>query len=260
VISRPSAKRLCSSLLLVALASGGLAGSGCDAELYRDLSERRVNEALLALREAGLAGDKRLDQRGGAGRAPSFALVVARSDETRALALLAQRSLPRPVERSAGPSSRLLFSPTEQRTESAAAMAAAVAETLERLPEVIEARVHLALPESEPLSPLGSLRPTASVLLRLRAPLPLQPGEVAELVARAVPGLDAHDVAVVRALAPPLAAAAAVARSAAAEPRPLTLALYGGLLLLLAGAALLLGRATVRRPPPPRPERLGRSG
>ena len=42
----------------------GLVGlSGCDAELYHDLPERRANEAVLALREAGVRAEKRLEQR-----------------------------------------------------------------------------------------------------------------------------------------------------------------------------------------------------
>jgi type III secretory pathway lipoprotein EscJ len=33
----------------------------CDVELYHDLSERHVNEALLSLRQAGIAADKKTE-------------------------------------------------------------------------------------------------------------------------------------------------------------------------------------------------------
>lgn len=234
----------------------GLCGlfAGCDAELYHDLSERRANEALLALREAGLRADKH-EQRSANSRGPSFTLVVPRSEESRALVVLGQRGLPRLPEKPSPSASKLLVSPAEQRSENTAALSASLADTLERLPEVAEARVHLALPDADPLSPTGSLRPTASVLLRLRAPLPVKPSDVAELIARSVPGLDAQDVAVVRApfpadhaadKLPPLVAVGPLL--VAPESRPLTLFFAGLMILLVVGSGVFLRLAWTRRP------------
>jgi type III secretion protein J len=232
--------------------------AGCDAELFHDLSERRANEALLALREAGLRADKRLEQRGGGNRPSSFALVVPRAEEARALFILGQRGLPRLPERPPAQNSKLLFSAGEQRSESVATLSASLADTLERLPEVAEARVHLALPEPEPLSPLGSLRPTASVLLRLRGPLSVKSGEVAALIARSVPGLDPQDVAVVSAPAasianqPPGAPGQALVAVGplllAPESRAAALFLYGLLLLFIVATGILVRLAWARRP------------
>lgn len=190
------------------LLSAVLAGSGCDVDIYQDLSERRLSEALIALRQAGIPADKRLLSRGSGGRGSTFALTVPRGEETRALALLLERGLPRPPEASAVGSSRLLFLPGSSRGENAQALSAALTETLERLPEVSEARVHLALPDPEPFSPLGSLRPSAAVYLKLRAPLSAKSGDIAGLVAHAVPGLDAQDVSVLTSDSPPPAAPA----------------------------------------------------
>lgn len=148
------------------------------------------------LRAAGLRADKRLLSRGSGGRASTFALTVPRSDETRALAVLGENGLPRPAEPSATASNKLLFLPSSSRAETTATLAASLSETLERMAEVGEARVHLALPEPEPLSPIGSLRPTAAVYLKLRAPLAAPVADIAALVAHAVPGLDAQDVSV----------------------------------------------------------------
>lgn len=191
--------------LLLALV---LASSGCDVDIYQDLSEKRLSEALVALRQAGVPADKRLLSRGSNGRGSTFALTVPRGEETRALAFLAERGLPRPAEASAAAPSRLLFLPGSGRAETAGALSLALAETLERMPEVSEARVHLALPEAEPFSPLGSLRPTAAVYLKLRAPLPAKDAEIAALVAHAVPGLDAQDVSVLCTQSAPAAAIA----------------------------------------------------
>lgn len=211
--------------LAAALLTATAATAGCDAELYHDLSERRANEALLALRETGLQADKRLDQRGLGGRPSTFALLVPRSEEAQALRVLHQRGLPREAARApggAGPG-KLPLLPGDPRTEAAAALTTALTDTLESLPEVQEARVHLALPEADPLglgaSPTGTgtgaapERPTAAVLLRLRAPLPMTPGALAELVARAVPGLRPAEVAIVT--APAVSGAASPGPSAA---------------------------------------------
>lgn len=233
--------------LLIVVTLWGL--SGCDAELYHDLPERRANEALLALREAGLGADKRLEQRGSGGRPSSFALTVPRSDEARALRVLEGRGLPR-LSPQPGPSGggKLLGLPGEQRGEEAARLEAALVDTLERLPMVEEARVHLGLPAPEPLSPLGQLRPTASVLLRLRSALALKPGEVAELVARAVPGLDAADVAVVSAPAAP--SVPAVSDGSRASTWALA-ALGSSSAALLCACVLLLLRLRARSTPAP---------
>lgn len=206
----------------------------------------------MALREAGLPADKHLEQRGGGGRPSSFALSVPRGEEVRALALLAQRGLPRLPEHTAPASGKLLLSPASERSDSAAALSADLADTLERLPEVAEARVHLALPELEPLSPLGTPRPTASVLLRLRAPLSIKVIEVAELVARAVPGLDPQDVAVVRAPfssdGPSGAASGGGQRPGELGGRNTALFLGGLVVVLAAACATLLVGAWSRRP------------
>jgi type III secretion protein J len=217
-------------------------GLGCDAELYHDLPERRANEAVLALRESGVRADKRLDQRGGGSRPSSFAVTVARADEPRALRLLAERGLPRLLPTVVPSGSKLLGLPGDGRAEALTQLQAALSETLESLPAVQEARVHLALPEPEPLHPLGQLRPTASVLLRLRAPLPLPAAEIALLVARAVPGLDAADVAVVSTPGPTLGPS-----ETPAEPSRLLPLLISLCVALLGACVALLTALRARR-------------
>lgn len=200
----------------------------------------------MALRAAGIRADKRIEARGSGTRPSSFALTVPRSDETRALSVLAERGLPRPPEASPGTGNKLLFLPSSGRADSAATQSAALAETLERMPEVSEARVHLALPEPEPLSSQGALRPSAAVYLKLRAPLAVSTAEVAGLVAHAVPGLDAQDVRVVASLAPALTSGTTAALSplgpfrVAPESRP-ALVLVLVLLGLLGAACAGLG-------------------
>ena len=151
----------------------------CDAELYHDLPERYVNEALLSLRQAGISADKRPSGRSSHGAL--YTLTVPRRQEDRALSRLQEQGLPgiepRPVR-----SGKLAFLPSEARAEQLAQREQALIETLESLPQVNHARVHLAFAEPDPLLPTAQLRPTASVLLRVRGPLTTKPSELAELV------------------------------------------------------------------------------
>jgi len=225
--------------------------SGCSVDLVHELPERQANQVVVLLRGSGIVADKKLEQRGVGTRQSLYVVTVPPADETRALGLLGQLGLP---TQTAGPtekSSKLLPLPEERRAEAAAELSRSIENTLESLPEVLEARVHLALPEPEPLQPLGALRPTSSVLLRLKAPLLASSKDLAELVAKAVPGLDPRDVSIVTAVVTlPPTSAAPLAR----ESRGVVAAL-GALVLLLSGVCALLARNLWPRrkaaPPPP---------
>jgi type III secretory pathway lipoprotein EscJ len=266
-VARISARPLLNIALALALLPG------CDAELYHALEERQANEAVVALREAGIAGEKSQDGRVSSGQAPLFTLIVPRSEETRALRLLAEEGLPRPRQKGPARGAGLLPLPEELNDTRAQALEEQLSATLERLPQVSEARVHLALPLVDPLplplppedprSRQRGARPQAAVLLRLRAgsasPGP-GPGsaEVAQLVARAVPGLSPAEVSVMVAPAPNRAAAdpASVAGRGLVRVGPLLVAPSSErwasaliALCLLGPAALLLtlGWARLRR-------------
>jgi type III secretory pathway lipoprotein EscJ len=220
--------------LTCGLATGLLLLGGCEVELYHDLSERHANEALLALRQAGLQADKRPSGRS-ALRGTTYTLLGSRREEERALALLSEQGLPAAEPRQSG-GGKLALLPSEARAVQLGEREQALVETLESLPQVSHARVHLVQAEPDPLLPTAQLRPTAAILLRLRGPLPLKPSEVAELVARSVVGLDAADVTVLstQAPSPPLAV----------PPPPgsqrLLLPILGALSGLLSGLTLLL--------------------
>lgn len=258
--------------LVLAAALGLLACSG-EVDLHGGLSERQANEAVLALREAGVRADKR-----GSGRPGerAFAVSAPRALETKALQVLRERGLPRvaaqdEVEPRGG---ALAFPlPEEQRATRARATAAGLAQTLEALPEVQEARIHLALADEDPFpaEPRGATAPrtTASVVLRLRAAADRESRSgsavvdsravlserVQRLVAHGVPGLRPEDVVV--ALAPPSPPGAGLPQVVRAgllyvapASRALAIALQALLLLLSAALVLALGalRAARRRP------------
>lgn len=148
----------------------GLLGAGltlltaCDAELYHELDEHSVNESLLSLRQAGLAADKKPSGR--SSRGAVYTLVVPKREEDHALSVLRELGLPTvaPVR----DSGKLALLPGEVKAAQLRERELTLADTLMSLPQVRSARVHLAFAEADPLLPTAQLRPTASVLLRLR--------------------------------------------------------------------------------------------
>lgn len=227
---RPHGTRL-RGLALVAIA--GTVGCGRD-EILHDLEERQANQVLVALDGGGLAGEKRRDE-GSEGR---WLVEVPRGDAARAQRLLAERELPRPE----APGFAAVFAkgsvvptPAEDRARLLQALSGELSRSVEALDGVIEARVHVALPPEDPLR--GATPPArGSVLVKVRAGararVEAQAGGIQALVAGAVPGLEAAQVAVV------ISESTAVAR---AEPRrPALRPLLLGIAVAAASAALLL--------------------
>jgi type III secretion protein J len=184
-------------ILLVALVPlAGCAGE----EVLHGLDEREANEVLVALDEGGIAAEAdRAGETGG-----GFTVAVPARDAARARRLLSDRSLPRP--RASGfdealAEGSMVPSPAEERARFQHAVAGELSRSLEALDGVVSARVHLALPEPDPLRPGERPPPRAGVLLRCRPPAcaavrGLEPG-VRALVAGAADGLDPAAVAVV---------------------------------------------------------------
>ena len=227
--------RVVRAVLLAALAAGG---AGCGVELEHGLDEHQANEVAAVLESAGIAADKVPEDN----NANAYKIVVARADAGRAFALLEARDLPRRALRGLSDTfagNSLLPSPIEDRARYSAALAVELERSLEEIPGVVAARVHLALPADEPLvGDAPHARPTASVLLKTKGALALSDGDVKRLVAGAVQDLAPADVGVVVTStvvepgAPPLDRVGPV--RVARESRTLTAALAtSGLVLIL---------------------------
>jgi type III secretion protein J len=95
--------------------------------------------------------------------------------------------------------SGLVASPSTEHARQVVGIAGELERSLLSIDGVLSARVHLAVPEADVLSPDPTKRPaSASVLLRHRgATPPLSGGEVARLVSGAVPSLAAEAVVVI---------------------------------------------------------------
>ena len=223
---------------------------GCGVALEHGLSERQANDVLVALERAGITADKQ------AGEAPGqFAVVVGRDEVAHAVEILRAQALPRqrPEGRGQGlAESALLPSLGAERSRLAARLGSELEETLEALPRVVTARVHIALPPADFLPSIGARpRSTASVALQVQPDFAVAPLELQRLVAGAVEGLQPTDVALLLTpAATPRTEEPALARlgplRVAAGSRSLTAALLSGLLLVIVGLAATVALLAVR--------------
>ena len=174
-----------------------LALCSCGVELEHNLDEHQANEVASVLESAGISADKVVED----GNANAYKILVSRSEAGRAFSLLEARDLPKRSLRGLSDTfagGTLLPSPVEDRARYGAALAAELERSLEEIPGVVSARVHLALPPEEPLiGDAAHARPTAPVLLKTSQKLALADGDIKRLVAGAVTGLQSADVGVV---------------------------------------------------------------
>ena len=198
-----------------------LALAACKVELNRDLSEREANEIVALLLRAGVPAERGQSAvaAGGAGNAARSSTV--RIPEARfadAVEVLRAAGLPRQQFSTMGEVFRgegLVASPTEERARYVWAMGQELSRTVSEIDGVLSARVHLVLPENDPLR-REATPGSASVFIR-HAPEAAVAGlvpQIKEMVASALPGLSYDRVAVT------LVAAAApqVAREGTMQP------------------------------------------
>ena len=190
---------------------------GCKQQILHDLDEMRANQVQLTLLRAAIRAEK--DRSG-----KLWNISVPDADVANALAIVERtRILRKDLERGAEVQSGILQSSSERARALERQTASSTEQTLEHIPGVLEARVHLHR-ESE--TPIAALRPpgvpsdsgTASVLLLTSAGMAVAMDEVKTLVAGAT-GLSPARVSLLRTEVPELPIGEAVSPSAAAEVR-----------------------------------------
>lgn len=184
----------------LALAALALLPGCAGEEILHALDERQANEVLVALEEAGIEAGK-VPEDGGEGR---FAVTVPAAEAGRARRLLSERALPR--DRAPGfaevfSKGSMVPTPVEEHALLLHALGGELARSVEAVDGVVEARVHLGLPQPDPLRTGSRPPPRAAVLVRCRpsacpAVRALEEG-IRALVAGAADGLDPAAVAVV---------------------------------------------------------------
>ena len=239
-LSRLAAAALCAATLLL--------GACSNQELYTQLSERQANEMVAVLRSAGIEADKTV-------REGKFSVTTSRNDFSQAVRTLNAQGYPRESFDSMGKVFKregFVSSPLEERARLMHAMSQEISNTIANIDGVITARVHLVVPERNPL--IDKLQPAAAaVFIKHRADrnLASQTAQIKALVVNSIEGLSYDNVTV--ALfpaegmpgdkpAPTAPAADKPQASQAALPLPLMAGSAGGALALIGGGFLWMRR------------------
>ncbi len=177
-----------------------LGASGCQTELERGLDESQANAIVVALDEHGIGASKSAEV--GGGEEPTFTITVAPDDVAPALSVLRAEGLPREDDPGLGEmfgEGSLVPTATEERARMTAALSGELARSIESIDGVLDARVHVALPQQQVIG-LDAPRPRAraSVLVRYRGQTaPYDETAIQRLVAGAIEDMAIEDVAVV---------------------------------------------------------------
>lgn len=174
--------------------------AGCEATVESGLTEQQANQVVVALHDNDIGAQKERDE--GTGDGARYRVTVAPDAVAPALSVLRAAELPRRsdpgLEEVFGTGS-LVPTATEERARYVAALGGELARSIEAIDGVLDARVHVAVPESRDFALDGEQpRPRASVLIKHRSgKLPYSPDSIRELVAGAVEGMEPGNVAVV---------------------------------------------------------------
>lgn len=224
------------------LASAFLAACG-QTELYSDLSERDANEMMAVLRGVGIDASKReIDEE-------SWSLMIADTQFVRAVETLKSQGYPKTDFADMGElfeKQGFVSTPLEERARYVFGLEQELSETVSAIDGVVMARVHLAVPENNPLA--ETAKPSsASVFVKHRAGADLtdETTQIKGLVVNSIEGLSYDHVTVALFAAPQTKlpeAEDAPAPLASASMLPVGLASIA----LVGGVALLLSTVGVR--------------
>jgi type III secretion protein J len=181
-------------------------------EIVHELEEREANEIVVLLDKADppIAGAKVPDLGGGSGggnKGPKFMISVPAADATRAWSILTSNNLPRRKDMgltevfAAG---GLVPTASEEKAKWLNGIQGDLARTLKLIDGVLDARVHIVIPEDSVLRVKEEDKAvaTASVWYKYatrdrKSPKPLTDQEVAEMVANSVEKLKPEHVKVI---------------------------------------------------------------
>ncbi len=171
--------------------------SGCREQILHDLSEVEANKVISRLSASGARADKVLQSDG------RWAIAVSADEVLSALSFLDSHRVlaSRDTDPKQKPQGGLVPSREEQWFRYERSVAKAIEESLATMRGVLEARVHLHLPESDPLFGVRrDDRGSGSVLIVIDTVFSAKDEELAALVAGAA-GISASNVRVLRSTA-----------------------------------------------------------
>lgn len=166
----------------------------CSVELYSDLNQRQANEIVATLMRHGIPAQRE------AGKDGKMTVSVQKDRFAEAMAILDESGLPKQEFQTLGDVFKrdgLVSSPVEERATMIYGLSQELSQTISDIDGVLSARVHLVLPENDPLR--QRLVPSsASVFIRHRASVPMSEliPQVKMLVAKGIAGLTYDNVSV----------------------------------------------------------------
>jgi len=176
--------------------SAALLLSGCDKEttLHAGLAEQQANLVMAALLDAGISCHKSPGEEG------TWDVSVVESRFADAVNLLNKAGLPRNDHQGIGAvfkKTGMISSPSEERIRFMDALAQDIAKTISGIDGVVDARVHIVLPENDPFA-RHAMPSSAAVAIRSRwdADLTDVIPSVKGLVKNAIEGLQYEKIMV----------------------------------------------------------------
>jgi len=169
--------------------------AGCESQsLYTQLTEREANQILALMFSTGMHAEKRSDSD------DTFSVHTEKANFAKAMALLQRNGLPPDRYDSLGSvfeKEGFVSSPLEERARLNHALSQEISKTIASIDGVLSARVHLAVPEQDPLSKKQEPA-SASVFIKHRAEVMLEDHvlKIKALVVDGIENLSANNVTV----------------------------------------------------------------
>jgi type III secretion protein J len=169
--------------------------TACKVDLFTKQTEADANQMVAALLDRSIDAEKVTPDSG-----KNWSVQVEREEVARALAVLKAVGLPQSRHASLGDLFKkegLISSPTEERVRFIHGMTQELSSTIEQIDGVVTARVHVVLPNNDPLA-IAVKPSSASVFVKYRpeANLVALTPSIKNLVARSVEGLTYDNVSV----------------------------------------------------------------
>jgi type III secretion protein J len=195
ITARHLVERLVGRTWIIALITAALFLTACSSqEIYGDLSEANANDLVAALADAGIVATKaKVDEK--------WSVGVDQGDFAKAVGTLRAAGLPKEDFDTLGSVFKkegFTSTPLEERARLAYGLSQELSRTISEIDGVVQARVHLAMPEPDPLS--REAKPSAaSVFVKYRTGFDLrsQTGAIKSLVTNSIEGLSYDRVSVV---------------------------------------------------------------
>lgn len=169
--------------------------TGCGSqELYTNLDESEANEMIAVLARQGISAAKE------PGEENKFKVTVAKDRFADAVALLSSNGLPHQHFTDMGEAFKktgLVSSPTEERIRFMHALADSLSETISHIDGVVDAKVHIVLPNNDPFA--EKVQPSsASVFIKYRNTADVESfiPQIKQLVVNSIEGLTYDKVSV----------------------------------------------------------------